>query len=59
MNRRQIIDQMTSLLQQRYGSDYALGYMTNFLGNCLETPTEATQEAMLERLSMVIEDCTE
>jgi hypothetical protein len=59
MNRRQIINKMTKMLQQRYGSDYALGYMTNFLGNCLETPSEATEQAMMDRLSMVIEDCTE
>jgi len=58
MNRKEIIDEMTTLLQQRYGSDYALGYMTNFLGNCLESPTESTVEAMMERLQMVREDCS-
>jgi hypothetical protein len=58
MNRKEIIDEMTTLLQEQYSSEYALGYMTNFLGNCLESPAEATVEAMMERLQMVREDCS-
>lgn len=58
MDRQRIVNEMTNTLMQRYGAEYALGYMTKYLTSLIDSPNSSLDEMRL-RLSMIIEECTE
>ena len=58
MDRQRIVNEMTNTLMQRYGAEYALGYMTKYLTSLIDSDNASLDEMRL-RLHMVIEECTE